>query len=201
MGSETVATVRDAMLERVSWPKVTDDAPTDELVGLVAAAGRVADHAGLTPWQLIELREDDRFGSAPRSPRSSVTTDRRTSRCAPRCSSRSSSTKPHPKVPDWEQGSGGRRRRPRVEPAARRSRLRRHLAHRTVHPRQNPSPACMASARTKTPRLALCRWQARHGSCRPPRRRRTVSHPPAGIGGSASGSSACCVPEVTAISN
>ena len=30
------------------------------VVGLVAAAGRVADHAGLTPWRLIELREDDR---------------------------------------------------------------------------------------------------------------------------------------------
>lgn len=62
MGTETVATVRDAMLERVSWPKVTDDAPThDELADLVTAASRVADHAGLTPWRLIELRaEDDR---------------------------------------------------------------------------------------------------------------------------------------------
>ena len=137
-----MATVRDAMLERVSWPKVTDDAPDhDELVGLVAAAGRVADHAGLTPWRLIELREDDRVrlgaaftevlghdGSADKPLR------------APLLIAIVSSTKPHPKGSRLGTGSGGRRRRPRVEPAARRSRLRRHLAHRTVHPRRTRRP-------------------------------------------------------------
>jgi nitroreductase len=36
---------------------VTADAPThDELLPLVAAAARVADHATLRPWRLIELR-------------------------------------------------------------------------------------------------------------------------------------------------
>ncbi len=50
-----------AMLARRSWSKVTDVAPThDELVELVAAAGRVADHSALRPWRLIELRGDDR---------------------------------------------------------------------------------------------------------------------------------------------
>ena len=105
MGTETGATVRDAMLERVSWPKVTDDAPThEELADLVTAASRVADHAGLTPWRLIELREDDRVrlgaaftevlghdGSADKPLR------------APLLIAIVAHTKAHPKVPEWEQ--------------------------------------------------------------------------------------------------
>jgi nitroreductase len=49
------------MRVRRSWSKVTDEAPTrDELVDMVAAAGRVADHSSLRPWRLIELRGEDR---------------------------------------------------------------------------------------------------------------------------------------------
>lgn len=52
----------DAALARQSWSKVTADAPTrDELLPLIAAAGRVADHSSLQPWRLIELRGDDRI--------------------------------------------------------------------------------------------------------------------------------------------
>ena len=51
----------DAVLARRSWSKVTDEAPTHEqLLELVAAAGRVADHSSLHPWRIIELRGDDR---------------------------------------------------------------------------------------------------------------------------------------------
>ena len=51
----------DAVRARHSWSKVTDVAPTrEELLTLVAAAGRVADHSSLRPWRLIELRGDDR---------------------------------------------------------------------------------------------------------------------------------------------
>lgn len=54
-------TALEAMRRRRSVSKVTDDAPThDELLELVAAAGRVADHSELKPWRLIELRGDDR---------------------------------------------------------------------------------------------------------------------------------------------
>lgn len=53
---------RAAMLARRSLSKVTDDAPThEELVELVSAAGRVADHKELRPWRLIEIRGDDRM--------------------------------------------------------------------------------------------------------------------------------------------
>nr|WP_231637238.1 nitroreductase family protein [Microbacterium sp. No. 7] len=55
------------MRTRRSWSKVTDEAPThEELLELVAAAGRVADHSSLRPWRIIELRGDDRrtLGSA-----------------------------------------------------------------------------------------------------------------------------------------
>lgn len=51
----------DAVRARQSWSKVTDDAPSrDELLALVEAAGRVADHSSLRPWRLIELRDEDR---------------------------------------------------------------------------------------------------------------------------------------------
>lgn len=51
----------DAALARQSWSKVTEEAPTrEELLPLIAAAGRVADHSSLRPWRLIELRGDDR---------------------------------------------------------------------------------------------------------------------------------------------
>ena len=44
---------------RRSYSRVTPDAPThEELLPLVAAAGRVADHSALHPWRLIELRGD-----------------------------------------------------------------------------------------------------------------------------------------------
>ena len=51
----------EAVRARRSWSKVTDAAPTrSELLTLVSAAGRVADHSSLRPWRLIELRGDDR---------------------------------------------------------------------------------------------------------------------------------------------
>lgn len=51
----------DAVRARQSWSKVEDTAPTrEELLTLVAAAGRVADHSSLRPWRLIELRGADR---------------------------------------------------------------------------------------------------------------------------------------------
>ena len=51
----------EAALARQSSSKVTGEAPThEELVRVVAAAGRVADHSSLRPWRLIELRGDDR---------------------------------------------------------------------------------------------------------------------------------------------
>ncbi|GAA2983701.1 nitroreductase [Microbacterium terrae] len=51
----------EAMLDRRSWSKFTDDAPSHhELLDLIAGAGRVADHSSLKPWRLIELRGDDR---------------------------------------------------------------------------------------------------------------------------------------------
>ncbi|PZU48819.1 MAG: nitroreductase [Microbacterium sp.] len=52
----------EAVRSRRSWSKVTDAAPTRaELLTLVSAAGRVADHSSLRPWRIIELRGDDRL--------------------------------------------------------------------------------------------------------------------------------------------
>ncbi|MDR6613851.1 nitroreductase family protein [Leifsonia sp. 1010] len=52
----------DRVAARRSYSRVTPDAPThEELLPLVAAAGRVADHSALHPWRLIELRGDARL--------------------------------------------------------------------------------------------------------------------------------------------
>lgn len=51
----------EAMRQRRSLSKVTDEAPTPERVReLVVAAGGVADHSSMRPWRIIELRGDDR---------------------------------------------------------------------------------------------------------------------------------------------
>ncbi|MGN8026546.1 nitroreductase family protein [Microbacterium sp. 22242] len=51
----------EAVRARQSWSKVTPEAPSrEELLPLIAAAGRVADHSSLQPWRLIELRGEDR---------------------------------------------------------------------------------------------------------------------------------------------
>jgi len=56
-----VSSALDAARERRSWSKVTAAAPShEELLELVSAAGRVADHSSLAPWRLIELRGEDR---------------------------------------------------------------------------------------------------------------------------------------------
>ena len=57
----------EAVRARRSWSKVTDVAPShQELLTLVSAAGRVADHSSMRPWRLIELRgaDRDRLGRA-----------------------------------------------------------------------------------------------------------------------------------------
>lgn len=57
----------DAVRRRHSHSKVTADAPSRlELLPLVEAAATVADHSGLKPWRLIELRGDarNRLGAA-----------------------------------------------------------------------------------------------------------------------------------------
>jgi nitroreductase len=52
----------DAVLRRQSHSKVTADAPSRlQLLPLVEAAATVADHSGLKPWRLIELRDDARL--------------------------------------------------------------------------------------------------------------------------------------------
>ncbi len=56
-----------AVASRRSYSRVTDEAPThEELLPLVAAAGRVADHSALHPWRVIELRGKarERLGKA-----------------------------------------------------------------------------------------------------------------------------------------
>ena len=56
-----MTTVVEAMRLRRSLSKVTDAAPShDELLDLVAAAGRVADHSSLKPWRIIEIRGSGR---------------------------------------------------------------------------------------------------------------------------------------------
>lgn len=52
---------RDALARRRSHSKLGDTAPTSaELADLVAGMNSIADHSGLRPWRLIELRGEAR---------------------------------------------------------------------------------------------------------------------------------------------
>ena len=96
---------REAALSRRSFSKVTDAAPDHaELLSYVAAAGRVADHSGLTPWRLIELRGDDRLvlGRAINKAEGEKGVSSKPLR-APLLIAVVASIRPKHKVPEWEQ--------------------------------------------------------------------------------------------------
>lgn len=95
----------EAVRSRRSWSKVTDDAPTHaELLTLVSAAGRVADHSSLHPWRLIELRGDDRvrLGEAIARAQGDDSPSTKPLR-APLLIAVVVSYRPSGKVPRWEQ--------------------------------------------------------------------------------------------------
>ncbi|GAA4486647.1 nitroreductase family protein [Microbacterium panaciterrae] len=98
-------TALEAVRARQSWSKVTPDAPTrEELLPLIAAAGRVADHSALQPWRLIELRGEDRVRlgraiSVVRQERDPSTKPLRASLLIAVVAS----FRPSEKVPRWEQ--------------------------------------------------------------------------------------------------
>ncbi|WP_308491511.1 nitroreductase family protein [Microbacterium terrisoli] len=97
----------DAVRARRSWSKVTDVAPThDELLPLVAAAGRVADHSSLRPWRLIELRGADRekLGRAINKTNGEKGVSPKPLR-APLLIAVVVSFRPSEKVPRWEQAA------------------------------------------------------------------------------------------------
>jgi nitroreductase len=105
-----VASVREAALARRSWPKVTDAAPADaELLELLAAAGRVADHASLAPWRVIAIRGDARahvgraLAAAAGADGEAAAKLAGKPMRAPLLLALAASTRPHPKVPEWEQ--------------------------------------------------------------------------------------------------
>ena len=95
----------EAVRARRSWSKVTDEAPThDELLDLVSAAGRVADHSSLQPWRLIELRGDDRerLGRAINKSEGEKGSSQKPLR-APLLIAVVLSPRKNHKVPEWEQ--------------------------------------------------------------------------------------------------
>lgn len=98
-------TALEAVRARRSWSKVGDEAPThEELVELVSAAGRVADHASLRPWRLIELRGKDRevLGAAIAKAEGDRTPSRKPLR-APLLVAVVVHYRKSKKVPAWEQ--------------------------------------------------------------------------------------------------
>ena len=95
----------EAVEARQSWSKVTEEAPSrEELLRLVAAAGRVADHSSLRPWRLIELRGDDReaLGAAIAKAQGDDSPSTKPLR-APLLVALVASYRKSEKVPRWEQ--------------------------------------------------------------------------------------------------
>ena len=106
--------VADAARRRRSRSKVGPSAPDRaQLLDLVEAAATVADHSGLQPWRLVELRGDDRLvvgrslaaaaGEAG-DPRAVEKFERKALR-APLLLAVVSSPRESRKVPAWEQES------------------------------------------------------------------------------------------------
>ncbi|WOF23870.1 nitroreductase family protein [Microbacterium betulae] len=94
----------EAARGRRSWSKVTEEAPTrEELLPLVAAAGRVADHTRLMPWRLVELRGDDRLRLGEAIGRATGDGPSTKPLRAPLLIAIVSSPRPSGKVPEWEQ--------------------------------------------------------------------------------------------------
>ncbi|MFJ4222622.1 nitroreductase family protein [Microbacterium sp. NPDC089695] len=95
----------EAVRSRQSWSKVTDEAPTrEELLTLVTAAGRVADHSSLRPWRLIEMRGADRevLGAAIAKAQGDSSPSTKPLR-APLLIAVVASYRKSDKVPRWEQ--------------------------------------------------------------------------------------------------
>lgn len=98
---------REALRDRRSHSKVTDDAPSSaELLELLEATTSLADHSALRPWRIIELRGDarDRLGlslaqAAGGKPEKYIAKARR----APLVLAIVVSPVPSKKVPEWEQ--------------------------------------------------------------------------------------------------
>ena len=103
-------TVRDAVLRRQSYSKVTEEAPThEELLPLVEAAASVADHGSMRPWRLIELRGEARERLGQAFVEASGLTGKDAAKLADKPLRASlliavvASYKPSHKVPRWEQ--------------------------------------------------------------------------------------------------
>ena len=106
----TGSPARDAVLYRRSYSKVTEPGPTHEqLLPLVEACGRVADHSSLRPWRIIELRGDARL----RLGRAFAEDEHATGKDAEKLEGKPLRAplllaivavhQPSPKVPRWEQ--------------------------------------------------------------------------------------------------
>ncbi|MDO9063037.1 MAG: nitroreductase [Microbacterium sp.] len=102
--------LQQQLLQRASRSRVGDTAPShEELLPLVRAASRVADHGGLRPWRLIEIRGDARRKLARALAKGEKLKDATGDRIsgkpfrAPLLIAVVSSRKKSSKVPGWEQ--------------------------------------------------------------------------------------------------
>ncbi|MCS5732720.1 nitroreductase family protein [Herbiconiux daphne] len=102
--------VKEAMLRRRSSSKVTDAAPNHaEVAAYVETAGQLADHSGLRPWRVIEIRGDarntlgDALAKADGAKGKDAEKFRGKAHRAPLVLAIVASFKPSHKVPHWEQ--------------------------------------------------------------------------------------------------
>jgi len=105
-----VTELRAAVAARRSYSRVTTEAPGhDELLALVSAAGRIADHSALQPWRIIELRGNARVRLGEAFVEASGETSQSAAKLAakpqraPLLLAIVAARRPSEKVPKWEQ--------------------------------------------------------------------------------------------------
>ena len=113
-----------------------------ELDTILTIGARVPDHGKLTPWRFIVFEGEARARAGdiiaqvfakknPSAPAADIEVEKRRLMDAPLVIAVVSFTRPHPKVPAWEQKLS-RRERDEHRHRGDRARLRRQLAHRLV---------------------------------------------------------------------
>src|ERR1700733_12082535 len=159
-----------------------------ELETILTIGARVPDHGKLTPWRFIVFEGDGRLRAGeviakifarknPQATSAEIDVEKRRLTDAPLVIGVVSFTRPHPKVPPWEQELSPRRQRDEHRHRRDGARLRRVLADRLVCVRPRRAERTWIEGGRKARRLDPYRHALEIKRGRPPPGARRYRHP------------------------